>query len=421
MAKKRTIKLQIHPLQMLVAFLLIMLPVSLVLEVRFGIGGVNYFDEIIGILSIVCIVITAITTQLKRYDIFITVMVSLCAIIGVAGNLAYNLIDDWFPIAVDALCLFKVFLPFVVMKYIGQADKEMYIIRYMKPFAKMLILVSSFFGVINQFVYIGMGASKRYGIRAFYFIFNNEARFGYIIACCMLIILLLEKNKIKEIFYCVLCIFNMILTTKGVVYIVIVCFFAFMIMWRKTNKMTVAQTIPLGIAGTVVSTLQINTYLRDYNSPRVRFIRYGFKTANEYFPLGSGFATYGSDMAAKNYSALYYRYNFHRQYGLSPKENMFLNDCYLGMIIGQFGYIGAFIFAVILIAMFIPINRINLIKPAKAMTLSLFIGIVASSIGTAIIKSSIGVFVMAMIGLMCGYSDYNSKKEYTGTKLNIHF
>lgn len=419
--KQKKIRIRFYPRELLFAGLIMLLPVSLVLELRLGISGTGYIDEFLGIVATAYIVLIGVMRGMSRKDAVIIAMTFICVILGLIGNFKERLITNWFPVAVDVLCLLKVVMPYLVMKMVGQLDRDMNIIRYMLPFAKLLVIVSTLCGIINQFHYIRMSYGTRYGLRAYFFLFNNAARLGYIIACCMLVIILQEKSKIKEILYIGLCVFNMILTTKGVVYIVLVCFAVFMLLWRGKEKLTPAQVVPLAIAGTVASTVQINSYIKDYNSPRIRLIRYGAVTANDYFPFGSGFATYGSDMAARNYSVLYYRYRFHKLYGLSPTDGSFLNDCYLAMVIGQFGYIGLIAYIILLGVIFLQVNSITLMKPAKAMTLSIYIGLIVSCFGTAIIKSSIGVMIMAMLGLMVGYSSLDYHKEYEGTNLSIHF
>ena len=90
------------------------------------------------------------------------------------------------------------------------------------------------------------------------------------------------------------------------------------------------------------------------------------------------------------------------------------------MIFGQFGYIGAAIFIILMVIMFLQINSINIPKKAKAFTLAIFIGLIISGLGSALIKMNIGVLAMSMIGLICGYSKHNYEKEYTGSTLNIH-
>ena len=88
--------------------------------------------------------------------------------------------------------------------------------------------------------------------------------------------------------------------------IILVVYIVLSFIWRrkKETKFTTGNTLILSICIMIASTLQINTYLRDEESPRMVLLRYGFKTANKYLPFGSGFATYGSDMAARYYSEI---------------------------------------------------------------------------------------------------------------------
>jgi len=341
------------------------------------------------------------------------ILLIVCSVITLCGNLINKLITNWFPIIVDLVCLAKIFTVFIVYKLVGERDTKKRVISYLVPICKITIILGSIFGILSQFVNLGMTTpNRRYGILPYYFIFENEGRYGYIIACAFLILLLAKLPKKQERIYEVLMIFNIIITTKGVTYIIVISYIVLVIMWKKTLKLNAKTLILLILSGLAASSVQINTYLRDTESPRVTLIRYGFKTANTYFPFGSGFATYGSDMAARNYSKLYIKYGFENRYGLSTLNSTCLNDCYLGMVVGQFGYIGMIVFLVMLCLIFVPLDRIAINKRVKALTVSIFIGLLVSCIGTAIIKSSIGVFSMAVIGLICGYSQqYNSILE----------
>ena len=419
---KSKIKLNFYPIQLIIAVVLMLLPMTIILQRITGIDLFDYLDEVWSIFCIIYAIIAALQRKLKRIDIIFLVVLIITEFIALLGNIIFGICKDWFAAAVDALSLFKVFLPFLVMKYIGQKDKQMYIAKYMLPFAKLLVLASTLFGILTELGFVHMyKAEERYGLKAFFFIFDSEPRFGYIIACCMLVILLVEKSKTKETFYSILCIFNMVLTTKGSVYMVFICYIGFLILWRKQNKMTVIQAIPLAIAATGASTLQINTYLKNAESPRMLFLKYSFVTANKYFPLGSGFATYGSDMAKRVYSPLYYEYKFNKVFGMSQKRDMFLTDNYFAMILGQFGYIGAGLFVFLMAIIFRTINNINIYKKAKALTLAMLIGLLISSLGSAIIKMNIGVLCMSVMGLACGYSDFDFKKKEKSTRLKIHF
>ncbi|MGN1328129.1 MAG: hypothetical protein ACI4V4_00345 [Eubacterium sp.] len=401
-------KFKIYPRELLFSFFLIMLPASLLLEMNFNISIAAYTDEILCIICILYLLYLSFKKGIKGNDLTFIIILMLCTVWGLIGNAFSKLITNWFPIIVDVLCLFKMFATYLIYKEVARYDKKHKIIDYITNIAKFFIISGAACGTISLFVDIGMSGERRYGIPSFNFIFpNNGSRFAYVVACCLLIVLISEKRPKKVKIYEFLSILSMIYTTKGVVYIVVACYIVLTLMWRKRDKFTPQNVFFLSIAGIIVSNFQIQTYLKDETSPRMTLIKYGFVTANKYFPFGSGFATYGSDMAARYYSKLYEQYGFNNMYGMSQSEGLFLNDCYMGMVFGQFGYIGTLLFSILIIIMFKSINKINLGKKVKALAISIFIGLIISSIGTAIIKSSIGVFVFAILGIVCGYSKRN--------------
>lgn len=117
----------------------------------------------------------------------------------------------------------------------------------------------------------------------------------------------------------------------------------------------------------LLGTFQIQTYLMNVNAPRYLFFYYGGKTANTYFPLGSGFATFGSDQAARNYSRLYYQYGFNSLFGMNTKDGSFLSDTFWPMAIGQFGWIGSILYILIYVRIFFSFKWMNLNSEQKAL------------------------------------------------------
>lgn len=55
----------------------------------------------------------------------------------------------------------------------------------------------------------------------------------------------------------------------------------------------------------------------------------------DYFPLGTGFATYASEQARKNYSPIYTMYGLNT--GETPMDSKFLNDVFWSIIFAQGG------------------------------------------------------------------------------------
>ncbi len=68
----------------------------------------------------------------------------------------------------------------------------------------------------------------------------------------------------------------------------------------------------------------------------------------DYFPLGVGFGKFGSWYARINYSEYYYKYNCTTTYGLFPEDPRFATDTFWPAILGETGFIGTFIYLLIL-------------------------------------------------------------------------
>lgn len=408
-----TLKFKISPREFIFSLFLILLPFSLYADYHINIPALSYVDETLCIICIVYTLYFSFKKGIKGTDLTLLILMIICSAFGFIGNFIYKLISQPMPILVDFICLAKIFVTFIVYKQVAEYDTKRRMINYLAPISKLLIWSGSICGFISIFFDIGMTGERRYGIPQYNFIFVSGSRYGYIIACCLLILMFTNISKKKLNIYKILTAFNLIMITKGVVLIILVSYLTLSLLWRnkKETKFTPANVTFLSFIILIASIFQINTYIRDLESPRMTLLKYGFVTANKYFPFGSGFATYGSDMAARNYSVLYKLYGFQNRYGLNMENKSFLNDCYLGMVFGEFGYIGAIIFAVMLAFIFIPINKITISKGIKILTLSIFIALVISSLGTAIIKSSIGVFVMCILGMVCGYDKaYKSSK-----------
>lgn len=94
-------------------------------------------------------------------------------------------------------------------------------------------------------------------------------------------------------------------------------------------------------------------------SARLQLIQKSIIIANEHFPIGSGFASYGSYFSAVFYSPVYYKYGLNRVFGMSKEFSNFIGDSFWPMVLGQSGYFGLcfYIFAVIKL-----IKHISLLK-----------------------------------------------------------
>ena len=341
----------------------------------------------------------------------------LFTIYGLFSNIFSGLAYNWISVFIDALLQWKIFVGFIAGKYIALNYNDEYVTDSLETLCKILLIVGALCGFVSLFVDIGMASyltDQRYGIPAYYFVFGNSGRYGAIVGCELLFIL--WKNKGKNVrLYELLAFINMVLTTKGVVYIIFVTYIVLQILFRKLNKnqrIDIKTIIPLGIAGVATSSYQITSYLLDEEAPRALLIHYGFKTANNYFPFGAGFATYGSSEAVKHYSKLYEMYGWANRWAMGKENGDALNDNYLATIIGEVGYVGLIIFVGLFIKIFKQINVIKCDVKSKAMIMSIYIDMLVCFLATGITKSSIGMMVFIIIGYFCGLSKRKEAIKY---------
>ncbi|MFR5371868.1 MAG: hypothetical protein ACLTGK_08800, partial [Eubacterium sp.] len=150
----------------------------------------------------------------------------------------------------------------------------------------------------------------------------------------------------------------------------------------------------------ILGQYQISTYLTHEGAARQVFNEYAVKTANNYFPFGSGFATYGSAEAAKNYSPLYTQYHFDKHWGMSRDFGPFLNDTHWASVLGQFGWIGAILMGIVYIRIFVSFTNSKSIRfDLKAFLYATFAQFVIHAIGSGIITSSSGMLGFVAIAL----------------------
>ena len=103
----------------------------------------------------------------------------------------------------------------------------------------------------------------------------------------------------------------------------------------------------------LISADQIRQYfVTSGYSPRQILLRDSLMLANEHFPLGTGFGTFGSSMAADRYSILYRQLGYTRNYGMGETGSMFLTDSFWPIIFAQFGWIGTIVFVLFIVGLF---------------------------------------------------------------------
>ncbi len=135
----------------------------------------------------------------------------------------------------------------------------------------------------------------------------------------------------------------------------------------------------------------------------------GLRIANDNFPLGSGFGTFGSYMSKVYYSNVYLQYGISNIWGLSENSQSFsfISDTFWPMIIGQNGWLGAICFTMTIILIFKQINKMKVYDKYRYMSCICSLAYLAiESTSSAAFVSPQAVPFGSWIGLML--HDYKS-------------
>lgn len=169
---------------------------------------------------------------------------------------------------------------------------------------------------------------------------------------------------------------------------------------REDNKIKPWNIVVLAIGAIAFLFADVSEYLLS-ESIRSTFWKAAFKLANQYFPLGTGFASFGSDMAARYYSPIYVELGWSGTWGLGQGSG-YLNDNFFASILGQFGWIGFILYLTVLVIMFFYVNRYSTGKYERVSTVASVLTIAAVMVGSASAKSMMGCCMFAVLEIIMG-------------------
>lgn len=335
----------------------------------------------------------------KERNLFI-LLLSVCAI-GLVSNLISGLAKIT-PIVLDLFSFLKMF--FVYLGLYALLDGKQYltvrIVSVISKFCKGFLIISFLFGLLNLVGAVRMYDNMRFGITNYHFIFGNASQFGILVGVAFAFVVYSEPKYIH--FYEIIAMSTLIFTMKGMALIIAAVYIAMLLVINK--KIKIWQLALVGVVLVFVLRYQIYTYLLDETAPRAILIRYGAVTANTYFPLGGGIATWASDAAGKYYSPLYSRYglNTRNAFIYDYVGGTALDDAYLGMAIGQFGWLGTIILGIVFWMIGRKIfKKITFFDKAKYISIALFASLCGMAVMAGSIKGVPGQLMLLALQIFC--------------------
>lgn len=312
-------------------------------------GVFNYTDEMIALLLGIASVVKAIGPwKIEKLGVNgIGVILCYCFLValGLLSSAFQEIQTNAGVILSDIYLTLKFAITLLACHYLLSSESSNKLISALTMEGKLIVPIMLIFGTANLFFDVGMRMDEyRYGLTPYLFIFNHPSVVVWVsIFFCSVFFTNKEKNG--PFIFMTFCVIAMTLRSKGI------CWVAAMVaimLFMRSGRINLPVILLGGLFVVIFSWDQIVYYYSagGIDTSRGALQSASFAIAGKYFPLGSGFATFGSAVTASSpefYSPLYYEYGISNLWGMTVDNPMFIADTFWPIIFGQFGYLGAIV------------------------------------------------------------------------------
>ena len=325
---------------------------------------VNLFDEFyIILLWLSALVKNDEKIYLDREDKRILLLSIMFVALGLVSNCNNEYQSLGYAVS-DAFICIKFSLAYLgIRQYVRNSRENEKIIISLYKFCRIFILICFALSLINIIVPIFPTSDYRYFMNSIKLFYGHPSTLA-IISISAVCVIITKQSIIqdkKDMVYIIQGLFVTCLTlrSKAIAGVLCVAFiYIYFVKFKIKNKF-VAGISALAI-GIITGYDQIAFYFGgnskfDSNFVRERLLLDSGKIANRFFPLGSGFGTFASNIAAEHWSTLYNEYNY--VYG------PFLSDSFWPIVVAQTGWIGLVVFAFIIstyLLRFVKLQKLNI-------------------------------------------------------------
>lgn len=324
----------------------------------------SYLDEMIAAVIGLKLLLKAYNEQLRldRSECEIILFLVGFEAIGIFSGILYKYQSLPYMI-VDAFTCVKFLIFYLGAKILTAGElREGYSYRLLNTVSKIIAVV--FFGLtLNEL--FGKSIFPHTDYR--YFAYSMQLFFSHPTAlaraCATFIVVLaynMKWNK-SNIVYIYMLEFVMFMTfrSKAIAAGAIILLIYFCIIKFQVHSRLVLGVASIGMAFYIGVDALNNYYTSSVNSPRYIMTMDSFKLAFEYFPLGTGFGSFASSMAAQHYSRLYVDLGYSSIPELGPQSE-YLSDTFWPILLAESGWIGTILFmAVLLVLLKTALNYFN--------------------------------------------------------------
>jgi hypothetical protein len=310
--------------------------IAFILSDLFSITFFQYFDEILAIICWVFLVFGLLSE--KKLEIHCFFFLLLLYFLGLFSGLispysrSFVLVNEDFFLEMK-FPLFLYFVPKIFADF--NIDKKSFkVLGFISCFLSYWMLITC----LKQRVLYGFERTVFYSLYA-----GMPALYSVLFAFFQFF--LFEISKSRNRFFLLIGILSdfviCFLSESYISYFGLLLFLLFVFRQKiGAHKIgfSILFFIVLGIL-TYYSFYKFSSYFLNESAPRFLLMYYAFQGSVNNFPFGYGLSLYGSSIALKYYSPLYYEFGF--QYTWEMRVGSpYLNDSFFPSLLGEFGFLG---------------------------------------------------------------------------------
>jgi hypothetical protein len=345
------------------------------LKIIFQQSYIVYLDEIMFVITALFIIIYRLV-NVRMYIDNVTFFAALLFVYGIVQQVYIGAMN-----VRTFLYLFyvlKVYLVYLLAQNIEITEKDSHkIVR----FFSIIFLGLGLIGIIDMLSgerileFLGYSSYIRLGTYRMHSLFAHPHPMGWISSFFTFYFFLRYLLTQKKLIYILGAVFSgliLFLTNSRKSMIGFAVAFLLIYTFSLRNHLTkkVKQTISFAIMFGVIAVLIISVpyltklvdyteeeYLQSDQVPRIVLYRTSFDIMRDFFPFGSGVATFASIGSLRPYSDLYFRYHLSQIYGFGEEQVTFVMDALWPSIFGEMGLIGTLLYVALIGYVFILLVR----------------------------------------------------------------
>lgn len=370
-----------------------------------------YCDELVVICLLAFIIFGQPLKKASSYEKIFIALFCMFVVLGLIGNLVSGTQSHAIAVVLGVFGCLKFTATFFIILYYYPLPKAQSIEKRLMRWMQIGLLITILFYFFNLLWKVDKESFSfaRYGIPALTFFCHpsNIASVSCAFASFFYYKHIQGKcSYIWVIMSMVTCALS--LRAKAVA---IVLVFLYALIFFKKRISAIPLVVLIGIVTVIVWPSIENYYLQE-SASRAVLLRTSFEIANDSFPIGSGFNTFGTMLSGRYYSGIYYQYGLSNRWGFSPDAYSFLTDGGYATIIAEFGWLGTIVFVGMLVAFLYAVAKRLKFRGNKIPVLLLIVYMLLAQTNEQSLSSNYAPLYAALLAIeINGYISEGKRQE----------